>query len=83
MNARVFNEEYRKLSIFAMITGIAALSFCVLYFLIWTLFDDFLTPSAGLLPRGGHRRQSLPRRERPGQRRDQARPTIRRGLLHA
>ena len=36
-------QKYRKLSVAALITGILAVSFCMLYFLLWALFDDFLT----------------------------------------
>ena len=43
MSTKVFNEKYRKLSFAALITGVLAVSFCTLYFLLWALFDDFLT----------------------------------------
>lgn len=43
MSTKVFNEKYSKLSVAALITGILAVSFCMLYFLLWALFDDFLT----------------------------------------
>jgi len=36
-------QKYRKLSVTALITGILAVSFCLLYFTLWALFDDFLT----------------------------------------
>jgi len=43
VNAKAFHERYRKVSIIALITGILAIFFCILYFILWTLFDDFLT----------------------------------------
>jgi hypothetical protein len=43
MSAEVFYEKYRKLSVAALTTGILAVIFCMLYFLLWALFDDFLT----------------------------------------
>jgi len=43
VNAKAFHERYRKVSIIALITGILATFFCILYFTLWTLFDDFLT----------------------------------------
>jgi len=43
MNDEVQVEKYRKLSVAALVTGILAVSFCILYFLLWALFDDFLT----------------------------------------
>lgn len=36
-------QKYRKLSVASLITGILAVSFCIFYFLLWALFDDFLT----------------------------------------
>jgi len=42
MNTKVFYEKYRKLSIAALITGILAISFCILYFLIWELIGNLL-----------------------------------------
>jgi len=43
MGTEVYYEKYRKLSIISLLTGIVAVIFCSLYFLIWALFDDFLT----------------------------------------
>ena len=40
---KVFDEKYRKLPVAALVTGITAASFCILYFLFWALFDSFLT----------------------------------------
>jgi len=36
-------QKYRKLSVASLITGILAVIFCILYFIPWALFDDFLT----------------------------------------
>ncbi len=36
-------NNYRKLSITSLITGILAVIFCLLYFILWTFFDNFLT----------------------------------------
>ncbi len=43
MVAEVFYEKYRKLSVASLTTGILAVSFCMLYFFLWEIFDDFLT----------------------------------------
>lgn len=43
MSSEVFYEKYRKLSVTALVTGILAVIFCTLYFLLWALFDNFLT----------------------------------------
>ena len=43
MNIEVFYEKYRRLSAASLITGILAAIFCTFYFLMWALFDDFLT----------------------------------------
>ncbi len=36
-------KKYSKLSVASLTTGILAIIFCMLYFLLWALFDDFLT----------------------------------------
>lgn len=42
MANEVFYKKYRKLSVAALVTGILAVSFCILYFLLWMLMDDLL-----------------------------------------
>ena len=46
MAKEVFYEKYRKLSVASLVTGVLAVCFCLLYFLLWALFDDFLTSIA-------------------------------------
>ncbi len=43
MNDEIKINKYRKLSIASLITGIMAVIFCMIYLILWTLFDDFLT----------------------------------------
>jgi hypothetical protein len=42
MGNEVSYEKYRKLSVASLVTGILAISFCILYFLAWILFDNLL-----------------------------------------
>ena len=43
MDDEIKIQKYRKLSLTSLITGILSVSFCILYFTLWALFDDFLT----------------------------------------
>ena len=43
MSDEIIVQKYGKLSIASIITGMLAVSFCVLYFISWALFDNFLT----------------------------------------
>ena len=42
MSAEFFHEKYRKLSVAALITGILAVSFCMIYFLLWEFIGNLL-----------------------------------------
>jgi hypothetical protein len=41
-HAKVSYKKYRKLSVCALTTGMLAVSFCILYFLLWILADGLL-----------------------------------------
>lgn len=43
MNTVVLDNKYRKISLTALIAGILAVSFCIIYIFSWELFDAFLT----------------------------------------
>jgi len=43
MENEIKTKKCRILPVIALVTGIMAVIFCVIYFLIWALFDDFLT----------------------------------------
>lgn len=38
----LINEKYRKISVASLATGILAASFCIVYFLAWMFFDNFI-----------------------------------------
>ena len=42
MDRALINEKYRKLSVASLVTGIMAVSFCIIYFLAWLFFDNSL-----------------------------------------
>lgn len=43
MKTEVINGKYRKISLTALVTAVLAVTFCLLYFLLWVFFDGFLT----------------------------------------